>query len=81
MRVTVRLFASMRQKADREQIVLDLPAGARVADAWAALIQAHPEFAPYQETSLPAVNRRYVTVEAPLQDGDELAILPPVSGG
>jgi molybdopterin synthase catalytic subunit/molybdopterin converting factor small subunit len=74
--VTVRLFAVLRERAGRGELELDLPDGARVADALAAL----EHLAPGVPLVL-AVNREYATPDAPLSPGDELAVVPPVSGG
>jgi MoaE-MoaD fusion protein len=76
MRITVRLFAVLRERAGRDELELDLPDGARVADALAAV--AH--LAPGVPLVL-AVNREYAVPESPLSAGDELAVVPPVSGG
>jgi MoaE-MoaD fusion protein len=74
--VTVRLFAMLRERAGAPELVLELPEGARVRDALAEL----PELA----AGLPlvmAVNREYAGEDEPLSAGDELALIPPVSGG
>lgn len=76
MRVTVHLFAQLRERAGTNEINLDLPDGARVADA----IESLGDLA----RGLPvvmAVNREYADADAPLASGDELALIPPVSGG
>ncbi|MEO8290737.1 MAG: molybdenum cofactor biosynthesis protein MoaE [Gaiellaceae bacterium] len=76
MRVTVRLFAGLRERAGAGTRELDLAAGARVADIWAALqLGAEPGGLLY------AVNRSYVERERELDEGDEVALIPPVSGG
>jgi molybdopterin synthase catalytic subunit len=76
MLVRVRLFAVLRERAGRDSIELDLPEGARVADALAAV----DELAGGLSLVL-AVNREYAPPDAPLAAGDELALIPPVSGG
>jgi molybdopterin synthase catalytic subunit len=76
MRVRVRLFAVLRERAGRDTIELDLPEGARVADALAAV----DDLAGGLSLVL-AVNREYAKPDAPLSAGDELALIPPVSGG
>ena len=81
MRVTVRLFASLREKAGQEIVYLDLPEGARVADAWANLCLYEQELQACRDRVLIALNRRYVDADQVLSDGDELALFPPVSGG
>jgi MoaE-MoaD fusion protein len=74
--VTVRLFAMLRERAGTSELKLELPEGARVRDAIAALDGL--------AGGLPvvmAVNREYAREDAPLDTGDELALIPPVSGG
>ncbi len=76
MRVRVRLFAQLRERAGRDALDLDLPDGARVADALAAVEEL--------AAGLPlvlAVNREYAEPGRALAPGDELALVPPVSGG
>jgi molybdopterin synthase catalytic subunit len=78
MRVRVRLFAMLRERAGASELELELPDGARVHDALAA-----PAVAALAG-GLPlvmAVNREYAAADAPLSPGDELALIPPVSGG
>jgi MoaE-MoaD fusion protein len=74
--VTVRLFAMLRERAGVPEVTLDLPEGARVADALAEL-RALAAGIPL----VMAVNREYASEETPLDPGDELALIPPVSGG
>jgi molybdopterin converting factor subunit 1 len=81
MQVRVRFFASLRDVAGRAEQVLELPAGATPESAWQALVAERPELAPRRASLAAAVNRRYGKFDAPLSDGDELAFLPPVSGG
>ena len=76
VRVTVRLFAGLRERAGRDELVLDLPEGARVADALAQVEHLAPG-----TTLLLAVNREYAAPDDVLSAGDELAVVPPVSGG
>ena len=74
--MTVRLFAMLRERAGAPEITLALPEGARVADALAAL-------GPLAD-GLPvvmAVNHEYADGDRALEEGDELALIPPVSGG
>jgi molybdopterin synthase catalytic subunit/molybdopterin converting factor small subunit len=82
MRVRVRLFAVLRERAGRAEVELDLPDGAVAGDALAAL--AGNDDLGELATDMPvgfAVNRQYGDRNAPLADGDELALIPPVSGG
>ena len=76
MHVTVRLFAGLRERAGTGRRGLDLPAGARVAEVWPSLgLGEEPAGLVY------AVNRAYVERERELAEGDEVALIPPVSGG
>ena len=78
MDVRIRLFAMLRERAGASELSLELPEGARVRDALAA-----PAVAALAD-GLPlvmAVNREYADADAPLAAGDELALIPPVSGG
>ena len=81
MRVTVRLFARLRDIAGCGDLVREAPAGATVADVWHILIGEFPEMAGYDSSISTAVNADYAKMTAALSDGDEVAFLPPVSGG
>jgi molybdopterin converting factor subunit 1 len=76
MLVRIRLFAMLRERAGVSELELELPDGARVSDALERLQDL--------AAGLPlvmAVNRVYARPDAPLSSGDELALIPPVSGG
>jgi len=81
MRVTVRLFARLRDLAGSGELTQDVAAPATVGTVWAALVATHPELAPYAASMSCAVNADYARLDAPVRDGDEVAFLPPVSGG
>jgi molybdopterin converting factor subunit 1 len=81
MRVTVRLFARLREAAGRELETCDVEAGARVADVWLAMTTRHPALAPFGESLSAAINADFAKMSARVNDGDEVAFLPPVSGG
>jgi len=76
MRVTVRLFAGLREHAGTAQRDVDLSDGARVEDVWRAL-----ELGDEPAGLVFAVNRAYVERSQALAEGDEVALIPPVSGG
>jgi len=80
-RIRVRLFAIQRELAGAREIALDLPPGATVEAAWTALVERHPVLAPGRPAVRFARNGEYTDPETALDDGDELAIIPPVSGG
>ncbi len=81
MMVRVRLFARLRERAGMRQVVLDLRDGATVETAWVALVELHPVLAPHREALRFARNGAYSDPAEALADGDELACIPPVSGG
>jgi molybdopterin synthase catalytic subunit len=81
VRVRVRLFAMQRELAGTRQLVLDLADGATIEDAWAALVARVPALAPGRASVRFAHNGAYSPPETPLAEGDEVAMIPPVSGG
>jgi len=81
MNVAVLLFGSLRESAGAKELSVELPAGASVADLRALLAESQPAFAAYGARLRVAVNRRFSTDTAALAEGDEVAFLPPVSGG
>ncbi|HEY2806753.1 MAG TPA: MoaD/ThiS family protein [Gemmatimonadales bacterium] len=80
MRIRLRLFASYAEAFGRGEIILDLPTGASAGDALAA-IRERPGAEKLPPRPMIAVNQRYAKEEAPLADGDEVALIPPVAGG
>jgi MoaE-MoaD fusion protein len=76
MRIRVRLFAGLRERLGMGENEIQLPEGARARDVWELL-----ELGPEPPGLAYAVNRQYVDRDHALADGDELAIIPPVSGG
>jgi len=81
MRVNVKLFARLRELVGAGDLSLDVPAGATVADVWAVLVAAHPAAEAYARSMSSAVNLTYARMTTPVAEGDEVAFLPPVSGG
>jgi molybdopterin converting factor subunit 1 len=79
--VRVRFFASLRERAHRSEAVWGLAAGATVADLWASICTAHPQLAEVGASVAFAVNREYVDRGHRLREDDEVALIPPVSGG
>src|SRR5918999_3640176 len=80
MVVSVRLFAGLRERAGTDRLEVELPDGARVADVLAAMAGTPVgELRPRE--CVVAVNREYAAADAPVRAGDEVALVPPVSGG
>ena len=80
MLVSVRLFAGLRERAGTDRLEVELPDGARVADVLAAMA-ATPVGELRPRECVVAVNRDYAAADAVVQAGDEIALVPPVSGG
>ncbi len=81
MNVQVYFFAVCREKAGTDHVTLELPEGATGQTLWKHLLERFPTLAPYRPQCRLAVNQAYVPDATPLQSGDEIAIIPPVSGG
>ena len=81
MRVTVRLFARLRDIAGTADCACELPDGATVADLWRKLVADFPDMAGYNTSISSAVNADYAKMTTVLAESDDVAFLPPVSGG
>lgn len=81
MRVNVKLFAQLRDKAGAGDVAVELNDGVTVKQVWQALVAAHPELAPFETSVSAAVNATYARMHTNVNAGDEVAFLPPVSGG
>jgi molybdopterin synthase catalytic subunit len=75
------LFARLRDLAGTADLACDVAAGARVVDVWRALADRHPGVTPFSSSVSAAVNAEFARMDAPVADGDEVAFMPPVSGG
>ena len=81
MQITVKLFALMREKAGTDAIVLDIPEGAKLTQAVAVLVRHYPVLEPYMVNTRLSLHMDFVDLETSLAEGDEIALIPPVSGG
>ena len=81
MQVTIRLFARLREITTAGELDRQLPDDATARGAWDALIGEFPGLAEYTTVISCAVNEEYAPFDRRLKDGDEVAFLPPVSGG
>jgi len=81
MRVTVQLFARLRDLAGRQALTCEVPPGASVRDVWRAVVAEHAPLEPFGRSVSCAVNEDFARMTTPVHDGDDVAFLPPVSGG
>jgi sulfur-carrier protein len=81
MKITVRLFAAAREVVGQQEVLLEIAAGADVAALKAQIASAFPHLAPLVARSLIAVNSEYAVNADRVNEGDEIALIPPVSGG
>jgi molybdopterin converting factor subunit 1 len=81
MHVRIRLFARLRDLAGASELERDLGDASTAGDAWSALVSEFPVLADYTRSISCAVNEEYARMTTPLRTGDEVAFLPPVSGG
>ncbi|MFN8628698.1 MAG: molybdopterin converting factor subunit 1 [Candidatus Binatia bacterium] len=81
MNVQLRFFAAVRERLRRAEADWDIPEGATVQDLWQSLTAQYPQLQPLGSSITFAVNREYVARDHQLAANDEVAIIPPVSGG
>jgi molybdopterin converting factor subunit 1 len=81
MKVRVKFFAILREKAGAAEITIEIRDGSTVADLWQALQHDYPKLAVPGVRLLYAVNQNYVSPDWVLKDQDEVVFIPPVSGG
>jgi molybdopterin converting factor subunit 1 len=81
MELTVRFFALYRERAGRRTWPLELPEGATVADLTDEVRRRFPMLAPARVKIVVAVNADYAGPEVILRQGDDVCLIPPVSGG
>lgn len=79
--IRVRLFGSVKEIVGSGEIEVPAAPGATTGSLLAGLIRAHPRLEPWGEYLRVAVNQEYAPGETPVAPGDEVAIIPPVSGG
>jgi molybdopterin converting factor subunit 1 len=81
VRVTVRFFARLRDIAGTGELAREVTAGSSVGTLWRLLVADYPGLSAYEHSISTAVNADYARTDRVLNEGDEVAFLPPVSGG
>ena len=81
MKAKVRLFARLSELAGTRETEVELGEGLTAGEVYTLLCRSYPTLSGFEGTLMFAVNREFVTLEHAVRDGDELALIPPVSGG
>jgi molybdopterin converting factor subunit 1 len=81
MRVTVRLFARLRDLAGTGELIREVPSSSTAQAVWNDLVLEWPALREYEKAISVAVNAEYARMGAGVHEGDEVAFMPPVSGG
>jgi molybdopterin converting factor subunit 1 len=81
VRVTVRLFARLRDITGVAELPREVGPDATIRTVWAQLVKEFPDLGRYERSISSAVNADYARMDDRVRDGDEIAFLPPVSGG
>ncbi|WP_341526065.1 MoaD/ThiS family protein [Nostoc sp. UHCC 0302] len=79
--ITVKLFAAYQEAFGLSELVLELPNGVPVSAVCDRLIAEHPELNQWRDLTRFGINLLFVEPDTLLQDGDEVVLIPPVSGG
>jgi molybdopterin converting factor subunit 1 len=79
--ITIRFFAMCREVTGREEEEMIVPDGVTADEIWDKIISRYPDLEKYKAQSRIAVNLEYAKASVKLKNGDELCIIPPVSGG
>ncbi|HYM38612.1 MAG TPA: MoaD/ThiS family protein [Thermoplasmata archaeon] len=81
MQLRVRLFATYREIVGAKDLAWTTDPGTTLGQFLDAFLRRHPKLAPHRDTMMLAVNRSFAEPSTVLKEGDEVALLPPVSGG
>jgi sulfur-carrier protein len=81
IKITVKLFAAFQEAVSQSEISLTLPASSPVSTVYKNLVKTYPSLEQWEPVTRYAINLNFVEQNTILQDGDEVALIPPVSGG
>src|SRR2546425_3769196 len=81
MQVTVKFFATYREVTAAKELKVRLPSGATLRDLLDSVYAEHPRLKGHEDAMILAVNHEFAEPAAKLREGDEVALMPPVSGG
>jgi sulfur-carrier protein len=79
--VTLKLFAVYQETLGMPETRLNLPAGTTAGEVRDRLLSEHPQLSPWRDLTRFGINLQFAEANTPLQEGDELVLIPPVSGG
>ena len=81
IRVKVLFFGRLREAAGAAEELIEMAVGARIEELFGTLVTRQPELARYRSSLVASRNQEFAAWDTPLHSGDEVAFLPPVSGG
>jgi sulfur-carrier protein len=79
--IQIKLFAAYQEAAGQPELHLELPDGTTAGDVLTQILAQHPQLERWRHVTRYGVNLQFVTADQVLQNGDELVLIPPVSGG
>ncbi len=81
MKITIKLFAVYQEILGVPELVWDVPETFTVGEVCDRLLEQHPSLKQWRNLTRYGVNLNFVSIDTPLKDGDEVVLIPPVSGG
>lgn len=81
MRVHLKLFATYREIVGKRRLMVEVKKGSTVGEVVGDLLSEYPKLEKHKETMIYSVNKEYASLGTTLNDGDEVGVLPPISGG
>lgn len=81
MKIKIKFFAAYRDVVGRQEIIMDVEEGSKLRDVVEELKRIYPRLSGFSDSIIASVNKKYAAEEVLLNEGDEIALLPPVSGG